>query len=651
MIRPYGEWPSPITERDAAAQSGSVSWPVVRGATTWWCRSDPATADVELLRRAADGTRQQVLAPGWSVRNRAIGYGGRPFAVDGDRLVLTAYHDGRIHLADAYGTASGATPLTPPSPPGTTTWYADLQLPPGSPVLWCVREVTREARGEDDSDPAPRTTRDIVTVPLSGAAADDPSAITSVARSHHFLTNVRPSPDGSQVAWIGWDHPAMPWEGTTLLVARLQDGVAGPPRALLGGPDVAVAQAEWADSGTLYAMADPDGWWNLHRVEVGGTAECVLPLPQDCAGAVWRVGATWFAVSGDSVVLARGCGEQQLSRWSPEGGLRDLAPGWTEFGADLTAADGVAVAVAGSPTHGPAVLRVPLDGAAPEVCSETATGVPAHWLSTPQRRTATDAAGQVVHYVFHPPANPLCSGPDDTRPPLLIHVHGGPTSHTGATPDVEFSLFTSRGFAVASVDYGGSTGYGREYRERLRHNWGVVDVADSVTVAEALAAAGEVDPDRIAIRGGSAGGWTTLACLSSTTVFCAGAVYYPISDPLRWSGGNTHDFESRYLQSLIGRLPEDRDRYERVSPLRHVDAITVPLVMLQGADDQICPPVHARAVIDAVRERGLWHRLEIFPGEGHGFRRAESVATSLAAELELYDHAMALNGDTARGER
>jgi dipeptidyl aminopeptidase/acylaminoacyl peptidase len=263
----------------------------------------------------------------------------------------------------------------------------------------------------------------------------------------------------------------------------------------------------------------------------------------------------------------------------------------------------------------------------------------------------TDATGQLVHFAWFPPTNPDCTAPPGELPPLLIDVHGGPTSSTDVTPNLELSLFTSRGFAVASVDYGGSTGYGRAYRERLDRMWGIVDVADAVTVARELAAAGEVDANRIAVRGGSAGGWTTLACLTSSDVFCAGAVYYPISDALHWSGGNTHDFESRYLESLIGRLPEDLERYERVSPLHHVDRIVAPIVMLQGADDFICPPEHATTIIDAVAARGLWHRLEIFPGEGHGFRKATSVQTSLERELELYAVAMKLPDQDEQGAR
>jgi dipeptidyl aminopeptidase/acylaminoacyl peptidase len=219
------------------------------------------------------------------------------------------------------------------------------------------------------------------------------------------------------------------------------------------------------------------------------------------------------------------------------------------------------------------------------------------------------------------------------KPPLIVTVHGGPTGRTDATPSVELSLFTSRGFAVASVDYGGSTGYGRAYRERLRHQWGVVDVADCVTVVRALA--GEVDATRVAIRGDSAGGWTTLAALVHSDVFCAGAVYYPIANATRWSGEHTHDFEARYLDGLV--RPADR---ERVSPLHNADKITSPIVMLQGAEDTICPPEHAESIIDAVRQRGLWHRLLIFDGEGHGFRRASSVTASLQAELNLYSYAM-----------
>jgi dipeptidyl aminopeptidase/acylaminoacyl peptidase len=608
IIRPHGEWPSPITAERAAAASGSLTWVSARGDETWWCASDPATATVRLLCRSASGEVADVLGEGRSARNRVCGYGGRPYALFDDGFVYTEFGDQRLYCGDR--------PLTPPDP---TAWYVD-PLVVGDQA-WCIRERTVPGGG----DPAPRTSRDIVAVPLAGGP------LRVVARSHHFLAGPRVSPDGRRLAWLGWDHPRMPWDGTDLMVADLVDGVAVNARRVLGGPDVSVAQAEWVGDDALYAMADPDGWWNLHHVALStGAVTCVLPMPEECASALWRIGATWFALAGEKVVLRHGVGAQQLGVWDPASGeLRDLAPGWTDFGWSVWADAGHAVIIAGSEREPTGVLRVPLDGGPPS----RLTDPPAEdaYRSVPERRVADG-----VHYVYYPPCNPAASAPPGATPPLIVTVHGGPTSHTAGTPSTELSLFTSRGFAVASVDYGGSTGYGRAYRERLRHQWGVVDVADCVTVARVLAASGEIDPARVAIRGDSAGGWTTLAALAHSDVFCAGAAYYPIADATRWSGEHTHDFESRYLDGLV--RPADR---ERVSPLHHADRITSPLVLLQGVEDTICPPEHAESIAAAVRSP--WHRLLLFDGEGHGFRKASSVTDSLRAEADLYRYAMRLD--------
>jgi dienelactone hydrolase len=601
-----------ITPERAAAASGSLTWVSGRGAETWWCQSDPATATIRLMRRSGDGAIDDVLGPGRSARNRVCGYGARPYALIDDGFVYTEFADGRLYWVDR---DRGERALTSPDP---TSWYAD-PIGHGDEV-WCIRETTIPRSG----DAAARTSRALVAVPLDGSGA-----VREVARSHHFLSSPRVSPDGRRLAWIGWDHPLMPWDGTDLMVADLVDGVAVDARRVLGGPDVSVPQAEWAGaegSAVLYAMADPDGWWNLHRVDVAtGSVVNVLPLAEECAGALWRMGATWFALAGDRVVLHQGVGAQRLAVWDPASGdLDDLAPDWDDFGPSIWAdADSVVIS-AGSARASRGVLRVPLYGGPPMRCSPV--NPPDPEVATPQRRIADG-----VHYVYHPPGSAQLG----ETPPLIVTVHGGPTDATDAIPSLELSLFTSRGFAVASVDYGGSTGYGRAYRERLRHKWGVVDVADCVTVVRALAEAGEIDPARVAIRGDSAGGWTTLAGLAHTDVFCAGAVYYPIADATRWSGEHTHDFESRYLDGLV--RPADR---ERVSPLHHADQITSPIVMLQGADDTICPPAHAQSIVDAVAARGLWHRLLMFEGEGHGFRKAGSVTASLNAELDLYSYAM-----------
>lgn len=660
---PYGTWPSPITAEAVADASGSTSWPSGAGEENWWCASDPGTATVRLLRNApGDEQPVPVLAPGVSVRNRSLGYGGKPYwvrparsATDAHLLVFTDHRDQRLHRAEVprIGAAREGfpvpVPLTPADPPGQETCWADPVPGPDGTEVWCVRETTRAATGTHDADPAVRTVREIVAVPLSGDAADDPGALRVVARSHHFLSGHRLSPDGRRLAWIGWDHPHMPWDSSELMVADLHDGVAGEPVRLLGGnhrnTEVSVSQAEWADGDTLYAMADPDGWWNLHRVDIAaepGQAPAVanvLSLPEDCAGPVWRVGAGWFAVTRHGVVLPHGNGTQRLSRWDPEdGSLTEIAHGWSRFQGDLWS-DGERVLVrAADPALGSALLSVPLapDAGEARPVRPKDDDPLAPWQPLPERRTVYDAQGRPVHYVLHRPSHPTATAPDGELPPLLVHVHGGPTSSTGVTADLEYSFFTSRGFTVADVDYGGSSGYGRAYRDRLRGQWGVVDVEDCVTVARALASEGLADPARTAVRGGSAGGWTTLACLTHTDVFCAGTVYYPISEPARWRADQTHDFESRYVDTLIGVLPQDRDRFEEVSPAANAERITAPLVMLQGADDFICRPDQARRIVDNLAERGVWHRFLLFEGEGHGFRRADSVRRSMLAEVALY---------------
>jgi dienelactone hydrolase len=657
----FGEWPSPVSLDVVASQSGSASWPSAVGEETWWCASDPATASVRLLR-CLDAEPVDVLAAGWSVRNRSLGYGGRPYLVvaahPAHLLVFTEHGDQRLYRADvgpldAARGAPAALPLTPADSPAAATCYADMVLSPDGAEVWCVREITVASVGVYD-DPAPRTHRDIVAVPLDGSAADDSRALRVVATSHHFLSGVRPSPDGHRLAWIGWDHPAMPWDGTELMVADLVPGpdglVAGAAVRVLADEQVSVPQVEWASPDTLYAMADPDGWWNLHRIDVtSGEAACVLPLQRECADALWRVGPSWFGVTAAGVVLQHADGDAQLAFWSPHSGeLVELAPGWTEFGSDLWAGDGVAVVVAGSAQASRTVVRVPLPPSPDPACAVVRAAAPdplSPWRSIPQRRTARGVGGREVHYVHYPPTSPSHAGPAGQAPPLLVHVHGGPTSSTGAAPDLEFDLFCSRGFAVASVDYGGSTGYGREYRDRQRFNWGIVDVEDSVAVAAELAQAGLADPAHTAVRGGSAGGWTALACLAFSDAFCAGAVYYPISDPVNWNRGHTHDFESRYTDWLIGELPRDLARYEAVSPVANAHRIDRPLVMLQGADDFICPPSQAQSIVDSVAARGLWHRYLIFPDEGHGFRLASSVRDSLRAEAELYSHVMGITVD------
>jgi hypothetical protein len=709
--RRHGTWRSPLTPGAVAAAAGGPAWPAVVGPETWWCASHTPTGTISLLRCVAPGEpARDVLGGDWKPSNSAIGYGGRPYlAVPGAPRHLVAFThalDGRLYagyvepLSDAEPpAASGARagvadpkPLTPTDDAESETCYADPILGPDGTELWCIREVVHGGASTD-------TSRDVVAVPLSGAAAEDPAAIRVVARSHDFLSGIRLSPDGTRLAWVGWDHPDMPWDNSSLMVARIVDGQAVDPVRVLGGDGVSVPQAEWAGADRLYAMADPDGWWNLHRISLEGDAvdapgaitaagattatgatgaagaapkvrvACVLPMESECSHAIWRVGATSFAVTAAGVVLRYGVGDQRIGLWDPATGeLTDVAGHageWTEFAVGLSgSADAVAVIAAGP---GERANPVRIDLAAPtsptvptESTARTESTAPTvrvrrcippeddgfePWHARAERRRVLRPEGTPVHFVYYPPTSPDHHGPDEEPPPLIIDVHGGPTSWTGNSRSLTFSLFCSRGFAVASVDYGGSTGYGRAYRDLLRHTWGITDVEDCVTVARALAAEGLADPAHTAIRGGSAGGWTTLAALATTDVFCCGAVYYPISDPLTWFGEQTHDFESRYIESLVGLLPRDEEHFRRVSPLARAAGITAPFVMLQGLDDGICHPDQARRIVAAVEQArgpGLCRAFLQFPGEGHGFRRAGSIAASLEAELALFNAVMVL---------
>ena len=648
--RPYGTWPSPITPEDVAAVPGSPQWPTVVGEETWWCAPDPASATIALMRRGPDGEVRPVLGPDWPVGSKAIGYGGRPFLATPGVAVFSCSRDQRLYLV-----ADEPRPLTPADPEGVLrTNYSDPILDPTGTEVWVIREALRlDAEGEL-TDPAPRTTREIVAVPLSGAGADDPGALRVVARSHHFLSTIRLSPDGERLSWLGWDHPVMPWESTDLMVAAILDGVAVAQARVLGGGEVSVCQAEWADADTLYALADPDGWWNLFRVDLGTdkaadkpsdkpfdkvAARCVLPTETECGHAIWRVGTTSFTVTDAGIVLRRSLGEEALILWNPETGtVSDLALAWNEFATFVTSAGSTVAVVASSPTESPTPLRIDLLRRDTVRCVEKPDYPYEAWVSVPQRRHVQVDGGWQVPYIYYPPTNPDHRGPSDTPPPLIIDVHGGPTSSTVTSRSLSFALFTSRGYALASVDYGGSTGYGRAYRDRLRHTWGSTDVDDSVAVARALAAAGLADPARTAIRGASAGGWATLAALAHSDYFACGTVYFPISDPATWYDEQTHDFESTYIHYLVGDPEKDAERFARVSPLAHAAEITAPFLMLQGLEDVICRPDQARRLVEAVEavRPGLCRAHLEFPGEGHGFRKDETMAVCLQAELDLY---------------
>ncbi len=578
-----------------------------------------------LVRSRADGTVEDILPAPWNVRNRVHEYGGRPWLVLGDVLVFTHWTDQRVYRRDL--TTGETTPLTPEPATRHQIRYSDLR--PGRPgEVWLVRERSTGPRRVDIA-------RDLIAVPLDGG----PERVLTA--SHHFLTAPQLSPDGTRAAWLGWNHPAMPWDGTELCVAELrEDGTFGPHRVLAGAADVSVCQVDWESADSLLALLDPNGWWNLHRVGLDGSLTNLAPAEQEIGGAQWKLGARWFTPLGDGrfAVIASGrlaVLDETTRELNPVTAAADLTA-WSTNG--LAVHEGCVVGVAAGPKREAAVVKVDLAaGTVTELASAPEPPSPAY-LSTPVERIFKTDDGDRIPAFLYLPANPDFAAPDGELPPLFVYPHGGPTGRDSAVLDHEIAYFTSRGIAVVTVNYGGSTGYGRAYRERLREQWGVVDVADCVTVAEALAAEGTVDGDRLAIRGGSAGGYTSAASLTTTTTYRAGTVMYPILDLTQWTGdgGETHDFESRYLDGLIGPLPKAEQRYRDRSPINNADTLAGPLLFLQGLEDEICPPEQADRFVAGLAGRGIDHAYLRFEGEQHGFRKAETIVAALEAELSFY---------------
>jgi acetyl esterase/lipase len=620
-ISPYGTWSSPITAAEVAAAGGGPQWLDVVGEEVWWAEARPGEQGrVALVRAVPGGGTEDVLPAPWNVRNRLHEYGGKPWVVVDGVVVFTHWADQRVYARRP----GGVVALTPEPAEPQAVRYGDLG--PGRPgEVWAVRERCVGQRPAD-------VERELVAI----AVADGAERV--LGASHHFLTVPKLSPDGRHAAWFGWDHPAMPWDGTELCVAPVgDDGTFGPHRVVAGGPDVAVCQVEWESADTLLALLDPDGWWNLHRVGLDGTLTNLAPVARELGGPLWKPGGRWFVPLGGGrhAVLAS---SRLAVLDEADGSVTTVAhqlTAWSSTG--FAAYDAGVAGVAAGPIREVGVVHYAI-GADLLTDLTSQPELPLSHVPVPDERVFTTADGETVPVVLYPPSNPEFAAPEGEVPPLLVHVHGGPTGQHLAVLDLEIAYFTSRGFAVAAVNYGGSTGFGRAYRERLREQWGVVDVADCVAVAEALVAAGLADGDRLAIRGGSAGGFTAAASLTTTKTYRAGTVMYPIVDLAGWTGdgGETHDFESRYLDGLIGALPAHRQRYVDRSPVANVAALAGPVLFQQGLEDRICPPEQADRFVAGLAGRGIPYAYQRFPGEQHGFRRAETIVAALEAELSFY---------------
>jgi dipeptidyl aminopeptidase/acylaminoacyl peptidase len=644
----YGEWASPIAGADVARKQVSLAFAVIEGSGVWWQESRPEEGGrVAIVCQGPDGVRRDLLPMPYNARTRVHEYGGRSYQPVPGGFVFANFGDQRLYRCGEQGAPE---PLTPE--PGDVSFrFADFVLSPGGDEIWCVRE--RHEGG--------RIARAIAAVPLDGSAAQDDGAMRVLVSGSNFYAFPAPSPDGTRLAFICWDHPLMPWDGTELRVAAV-DG-DGTQQVIIGGPAESVLAPAWRDDQSLYVISDRSGWWNLYLAGLDGTASELCPRHEEFAAPLWQLGASPYAVLGDGrLAVTYGTGESRLAVLDPgTSRLDDLDLPYRAYVFGLTAADQAIATIAGGPTVPTTVISVDVPAAGDQAAaarelsrSTDALPDPAY-LPVPRAAELAGPSGSVVHALVYPPSNPAMRAPEGELPPYIVWVHGGPTAQSVARLDLEKAFFTSRGIGIIDVNYGGSTGYGRAYRERLRGQWGVVDVADAMTAALALAESGEADGKRLGIRGGSAGGWTALAAVTSGVgvlgngaqggngtrerVFAAVASYFGVAD-LRAFAEHTHDFESRYLDGLIGPLPESEALYAERAPVGHVNDATCPVLLLQGLDDPVVPPAQAESIAADLSAHGIPYAYITFAGESHGFRKAENIVASMEAELSFYGQIM-----------
>ncbi len=632
-VAPYGEWVSPISAADVARSGHAAGGSRFVGDEVWWLELRSGEGGRYAIRREVDGEPADVLAPPWNARTRVHEYGGGAWTATPDGLVVFAeFSDQRLYRLDEPG--GQPVPLTP-EPPSPTAWrYAELAVRRVGEI-WCVRE----RHAADGS-----IVRDIAAVPIDGSAADDETRIRSVVGGSDFLAGPRISPDGRHLAWIAWNHPQMPWDGTELRVAELgDDGVCGEHRTLLGATDESILQPEWADAETLYAISDVSGYWNLYRIGLDGLdAQALGPVEADIGGPMWQLGGRWYLPADDGRLLTVRTAEVETLAWlDPASGEYtdvDLQGATTVVlhtlrGTDLLAGLGGA----GTP---PGTRLVDLASGEQQVVRLSVDGAPdAEYLPECEQLSFPSAGGRTVHAVVYRPRNARYAAPDGTLPPFIAHVHGGPTARVMPRIGDDIAYWTSRGIGLIDVNYGGSTGYGRAYREQLRGEWGVVDVEDTVAAIVGLADAGIADRDRLAIEGGSAGGWTVLAALTTSDAFACGVSYYGVAE-LDEFVRETHDFESRYVDGLIGPLPAAQALYDERAPINHVAGLSCPVLLLQGLDDPIVPPAQAERFRDALVAKGLPYAYRAYEGESHGFRRRETIIDALESSLSFYGQVM-----------
>jgi dipeptidyl aminopeptidase/acylaminoacyl peptidase len=620
-IAPYGAWRSQIRIDDVVGDVVVLGEPWIDGDDVYWLEGRPMEGGRRVLvRAAADGSTADLTPSPFNVRSRVHEYGGGSYVVAGGIVVFSDFADGRLYRLDQG--AADAVAITPAG-----AWrYADLRADLARRRFYAVRED--HGAGDD----AKAVVNTIVAVPLDGG---DPTVLVS---GPDFVASPRLSPDGTRLAWLEWDHPDMPWDATHLRVAPIEaDGTLGASVLAAGGPDESIVQPEWAPDGTLHLMSDRSGWWNLYRLMDGPRLEPLAPMDAEFADPAWIFDRSsyGFLPDGTIVAVARSGGHDHLFHIAPGELVGEVETAFTELEGLRVGARGL-VALAGAPTEPWVLARFDPDTLAVAGVLRRASSVtfdPAT-ISQPESIEFPTTGDRTAHALYYPPTNPDFLGPDGELPPLIVLTHGGPTSNTASTLELSRQFMTSRGIAIVDVDYGGSTGYGRDYRHRLNGQWGVVDVDDTIAAARFLVERGDVDPERLAVEGGSAGGYTTLAALAFRDVFAAGISHFGVGD-LESLELDTHKFESQYDHWLLAPYPEAAALYRERSPIHSAGHISRPVLLLQGLDDRVVPASQAETMAAALAANGIPYAYIAFEGEGHGFRGAHAIRRTLEARLSF----------------
>ena len=625
----FGSWRSPITAEKVARAAPTIGQLQLSHGSVYWTEMRPWEGGRTLVVRLdAQGNVHDVTPAGFNVRSRVHEYGGGAFQVFGETVIFSNYSDQRLYR-QSHGEAP--IPITPEPNLPSSLRYADGVVTPDGRTLICVRE-SHSGSGE--------VSNDLAAVSLDGEAAP-----RTLVKGHDFYSFPRLSSDGRRLAWTCWNHPQMPWDGNELWIANLgEDDSLVDPQLVAGGTEESIFQPLWGGSGDLYFVSDRTGWWNLYGYQEG-TTRLLRSMEAEFASPQWVFGMSHYALLGDGQIACgyRERGAERLALLHPKDGRWrpiDL-PYSSILHPPQVRSDGSSIYLVGSsPSHPPAVLQVdPVSGSSRILSSPSETDLDAEYISFPEWISFKTEAGFEAYALYYPPRNAEYLGPLHERPPLVVCSHGGPTASTSPAFDLEIQFWTSRGFALLDVDYRGSTGYGRPFRRALEGQWGLADVSDCIRAAQHLASSGAVDRHRMIIRGGSAGGYTTLCALTFHEAFAAGASYYGVAD-LEMLARDTHKFESRYLDSLVGPYPASAGTYRERSPLFHAARLSRPMILFQGMEDMVVPPNQTETLVEALRANRVPFAYLLFEGEQHGFRKAETVTQCLQAELYFFSRVL-----------